>query len=73
MHHAPTNCRTIKELRERLEAGERLVFDDPSEIVLPRLIVSTEMKPGDYVIVTDHPKRSYVARVLRLMNRWSVA
>lgn len=59
-----TTCKTKKELKERIARRERVAIADPS-IVAPRFFYSDELKEGEEVVVTNHPKRSWFAQVGR--------
>ena len=56
---------TKKRLKEIIETTDKEVaIEDPS-IVNPRTFFSNEIKEGESVVVTNHPKRSYFAKITR--------
>ena len=54
-----------KRLKEIIETTDKEVaIEDPS-IVNPRSFFSNEIKEGERVMVTNHPKRTYFATITR--------
>jgi hypothetical protein len=63
---------TKKAFRERVaSAPERVYIDDPS-IFNPRGFSAAEMKPGQRETVTNHPKRSWFAQIVRTADGFKV-
>jgi len=60
----PGQFKTKKILRDTLAAGRAVFFEDPA-IANPRPKYSTEMQMGESLTVTNHPKRSWYARITR--------
>jgi len=57
---------TKKKLKEIIETTNKEVpIEDPSWIN-PRSFFSNEIKEGENVVVTNHPKRSYFATIKRV-------
>ncbi len=56
---------TKKRLKEVLEQTDKdVAIEDPS-FTNPRTFFSSEIKEGESVIVTNHPKRSYFAKIIK--------
>lgn len=53
-----------KDLKQSITEGNHVWIDDPS-MFNPRSFFSNELKNGEKVIVTNHPKRSYFAEIGR--------
>ena len=49
-------------LKEAAENNDEIVIEDPS-IFSPRVFTASEMLPGERIVVTNHPKRSYFATI----------
>lgn len=67
----PQRFPTKKSLKERCEAVNRgeistpaVAIADPS-VVNPRRFYATDLREGEEVVVTNHPKRSWFAQVGR--------
>ena len=60
----PKRFPSKKSLRTAMEAGEGVLFSDPS-IFEPRSYYSLEMPVGTTITCTNHPKRSWFASVTR--------
>lgn len=56
---------TKKSLRQAIGARERVVIRDPS-VFNPREFAISEMKEGELIVVTNHPKRSWFAQLKKL-------
>lgn len=59
-----TTIETKKKLKEAINAGIPVYIDDPS-IMNPRSFAASEIKEGQTVTVTNHPKRNYFASITR--------
>jgi len=63
---------TKKKLKEIIEGTDKEVpIEDPS-FVAPRSFFSTDIKDGESVIVTNHPKRSYFATIKNVSGKLKV-
>jgi len=60
-----------KDLREALQSDKPLIFADPS-LFNPQSYTTKSMPIGTSIIVTNHPKRSWFARVERTEKGWKV-
>ncbi len=56
--------KTKKALKEAVERGEHFWIFDPS-IVAPRSFSSIQLKEGEEIVATNHPKRSWFAQIGR--------
>ena len=70
-HIVPLKYETKKSLKDAILAGANIYFHDPAYYA-PRSYSTHEMQPGDIVTCTNHPKRSWFARVERLENGWKI-
>jgi hypothetical protein len=70
--HAPTSIKYKKNLLPDLQSGEKLFFADPS-IINPKSFYSQTMRPGESFICTNHPKKSWFAKVERTEDGWKVS
>lgn len=61
---SPTEFPSKKSLREAVVAGREVYIEDPS-IFKPWYRPLSDFKPGEEVVVTNHPKRSWFAQVGR--------
>lgn len=67
-----SNIRTKRELRERANVEPRNIrLDDPS-IVQWRSFTLDQMVVGQEEFVTNHPKRSWFAHIIRTSNGFTV-
>lgn len=67
----PKKYPTKKSLRQALLAKEVVSFRDPS-IVATRTFTSEDMRVGEQIVVTNHPKRSWFAEVTKTADRFLV-
>lgn len=51
-------------LRRALAAREAITIEDPS-VFAPRKFTTAEMVPGQSEVVTNHPKRSWFATLIK--------
>lgn len=56
--------RTKKSLKEAVRSGIPVIIRDPS-IFNPRSFPILDLKEGETVIVTNHPRRSWFAQITR--------
>lgn len=56
---------TKKSLRQAILAREVITITDPS-LVNPRKFTTADMRPGQSELVTNHPKRSWFAQIVKL-------
>lgn len=56
---------TKKSLRQALMAREVVTVTDPS-VANPRKFTTEDMRPGQSEFVTNHPKRSWFAQLVKL-------
>ncbi len=56
--------KTKKDLIEHLSNGYAVIIYDPS-IVAPRAFSTSELKEGEEIVATNHPKRSWFAQIGR--------
>ena len=63
---------TKKKLKEIIEnTNKEVAIEDPS-IMAPRSFFSNEIKDGESVVVTNHPKRSYFATIKNVGGKLKV-
>lgn len=63
---------TKKRLKEIIETTNKEVpIEDPS-FMNPRSFFSTDIKDGENIVVTNHPKRSYFASIKRINGKLKV-
>ena len=62
--HVPSSIKTKKALREALVGGKRIFLTDPS-MFNPQSRYVYEIKDGESVIVTNHPRRSWFATITK--------
>jgi hypothetical protein len=63
--------KTKKDLKEAIENDKPVWIEDPS-IVNPRTFAADEIKEGEGVVVTNHPKRSYFVSIKRIGGKLKV-
>ena len=56
------NFKTKKALKEAVEDKQEFWIEDPS-FVNPRMFMAKELKNGEVIVVTNHPKRSWFAQI----------
>ena len=58
------NFETKKSLIQAVSNNEEFFIEDPS-FMNPRSFTSTELRDGEKIVVTNHPKRSWFAQLQR--------
>ena len=61
----------MKHIWSSVEKGE-VFIEDPS-IVSPRSFYASDLREGENVVVTNHPKRSYFAKIERKNGKLKVS
>lgn len=61
----PQKYPTKKSLRQAIGARESVTIKDPS-LFNPREFLHTEIREGELIVVTNHPKRSWFAQIKKL-------
>jgi len=69
--YCPSQYNTKGLLLEGLQKGDLILFADPS-LFASRDIFSSAMHPGDEIVCTDYPSRSFYAIVQRTAEGWKV-
>lgn len=65
-------AKTKKGLKESLDlGGVAIQIEDPS-IFKPRYFTAADMAVGQSEVVTNHPKRSWFAKITRTASGWRV-
>ena len=65
--HIVPFIKTKAEFKRRLQHGESLFLRDPSLFAVAS-VTTHQLDPGRSVLVTNHPKRSWFAKVKRTHN-----
>jgi hypothetical protein len=63
----PDKFPTKKSFRQALLAREDITITDPS-VFEPRVFTTADMQPGQSEFVTNHPKRSWLAQLVKLQD-----
>lgn len=63
---------TKKKLKEILETTNKDVMVEDPSIINPRTFSTDEMKDGEKVVVTNHPRRSYFATIEKFNGKMKV-
>lgn len=63
----PKQYPTKKALREAIQRGESVAIEDPS-FMAPRSFFTSDMIIGQDEIVTNHPKRTYFAKIRKQVD-----
>ena len=69
--YAPLKATTPKKLEELLNSGAKLFFSDPNYFQSNSRF-SDSIEDGDSFICTNHPQRSWYARVSKANGRFTV-
>ena len=69
--HAPAKIKTVDHLKQALTGNQKLYFSDPS-VIKRQSILSINMKVGDSIICTNHPKRSWFAKITKDNEGWII-
>jgi len=64
---SPEKYRNKTILKEAIKKGENVLVEDPS-IFNPRVFMIKEMRLGEVITVTNHPKRSYFVKIQRKVD-----
>ena len=72
-YFVPSDIPDIVTLRERLNSDIPLTFHNPLTITEPSTRISSDMKEGEFLIVTTHPSRSWYARIEHTKYGWKVS